>query len=193
MKNLFAVICLIVTSAFAVAQSSDKQRPPKPSDSNASLSPTLKLIQDKVNEQGEIRYTMTSKNTLSGETVQDKYAVETSNATADSRSCTLQVDARMVLNGKTQTQGRPVVQLREITSVTVKTQSQAIEERTAQAGVTQWKGNISPESYIIQAFQSGNLSGVFFFREQETANLVAKNISHVIELCGGKKKTFPVD
>ena len=193
LKNLLLGVCLIVAGTFSAAQDSSKPPSSKPASSNPSLDSTLKLIQKKVNEQGEIRYTMTSRNTVSGETVQDKYVVETSNATADAHSCTLRVDARMLLNGRTQAQGRPVVQFRDITSVAVKTQSQAIEEKTARAGVTQWKGKITPESYIVQAFQSDALSGMFFFREQETANLVAKNISRVIESCGGKKGVFPVN
>jgi hypothetical protein len=184
---------LIVSGTFLTAQDSNKPPSSKPGSSSPSLDSTLKLIRDKVNEQGEIRYTMTSRSTVSGETVQDKYIVETSNATADAHSCTLQVDARMLLNGRTQVQGRPVVQFRNITSVAVKTQSQAIEEKTAQAGVTQWKGKITPESYIVQAFQSDALSGMFFFREKETAILVAKNTSRVIELCGGKKGVFLVN
>ena len=57
-------------------------------------------------------------------------------------------------------------------------------------GVTQWTGTISPENYIVQAFQSGSLVSMFFFREQEMANLVAKDFSQVVELCGGKKATF---
>jgi hypothetical protein len=98
----------------------------------------------------------------------------------------------MLLNGKTRAQGRPTVQFRDITSVIVKTQSQAIGEKTAQAGVTQWKGKIAPESYIVQAFQADALAGMFFFREQETANSVAENMSRAIELCGGKKGTYPL-
>jgi len=31
---------------------------------------------------------------------------------------------------------------------------------------------------------------MFFFRDQETASLVAKDISRAVELCGGRKSTF---
>lgn len=189
MKNLVIIACWALIVSFAAAQNSNNSNPSNGSD-ESSLSSALKLIQDRVNKQGEIRYTMTSKNTASGETVQDKYVVETSNAVADVSSCSLRVDAHMTLNGKTQAQGRPVVSLRNTDSVIVKSQSQAIEEKTKQAGVTQWTGKISPESYIVQAFQSGALEGMFFFRDQETANLAAKDISRAVELCGGRKATF---
>jgi len=190
MKNRLVLVCFGLLASFAAAQNSNNPNSSNASDSKSSLGSTLKLIQDQVNKQGEIRFTMTSKNIASGETVQDKYVVETSNAVADASSCSLQVNARMVLNSITQAQGTPVVSIRNIDSVIVKSESQAIEEKTKQAGVKQWTGTISPESYIVQAFQSGGLVGMFFFRDQETANLVAKDISRVVELCGGRKATF---
>jgi hypothetical protein len=100
------------------------------------LNSTLKQIEGSVNDQGEIRYTMTSRNTVSGETVQDQYIVETSNAAADATSCTLQVDARMILNSKPQLQGRAALEFRNLDSVIVKSQSQAIDEKTKQSGVS---------------------------------------------------------
>ena len=128
---------------------------------------------------------MISENTIQGSSEEDQYAVETSHAVADPRSCTLQVDAHMSLNGKTQKQGRMGVGFRDITALRVKTQTQAIDERTAKAGVTGWKGRVVPESYIVQTFQGGNLSGIFFFRDEGTANRVAESISQAIRLCGG--------
>ena len=179
-------MCLALATTLAAGQDSHHARPASPSDTKPSLNSILKLIQDSVNDQGEIRYTMTSRNTASGETVEDQYLVETSNSAVDADSCTLQVDARMILNGKPQLQGRAALKFREIDSVVVKSQSQAIDERTKQSGATQWTGKISPESYMIQALQSGNLAGLLFFREQDTANVAAKNIGRAMELCRGK-------
>lgn len=173
-----------------LGQDSKKSPVAKTPGSSVSLEETLRLIKDKVNAQGEISYIMTSENLRSGGTVQDKYSVETSHARADSRSCRLEMDGRLVLNGVVQSQGHGEVPLKSITTIMVKTQSKAIEEQTARAGVTEWKGSVAPESYVLQTFQSGTLTGVFFFRDQETANLVAKNISRAVELCGGKKGTF---
>jgi hypothetical protein len=189
-KHLLLLVCLGLFVSFATGQNSSAPGSPNASDTKASLAATLKLIQVQVNKQGQIRYTMTSKSTASGETVQDKYLVETSNAVGDANSCSLQVDARMALNGVTQAQGRPVVTLRNIDAITVKSQSQAIEEKTKQAGVKKWTGTISPGNYMVQAFQSGGLAGMFFFRDQEAASLVAKDISRAVELCGGRKSTF---
>ena len=81
MKNLVIIACWALIVSFAAAQNSNNSNPSNGSD-ESSLSSALKLIQDRVNKQGEIRYTMTSKNTASGETVQDKYVVETSKMSA---------------------------------------------------------------------------------------------------------------
>jgi hypothetical protein len=89
MNSLPLVVCLIGAGTLAAAQNSSKSPLSKPSSSTPSLDSALMQIQNKVNAQGEIRYTMTSQNTVSGETVQDKYVVESSKAVADPRSCTL--------------------------------------------------------------------------------------------------------
>jgi hypothetical protein len=191
MKTALLGTCLCVVATLTAAQNSDRAKPAGSSEGKPTLASTLKLIQDSVNDQGEIRYTMTSKNTASGETVEDQYVVETSNAAGDASSCTLEVDARMVLNGKPQLQGRPAIDFRSIDSVFVKSQSEAIEERTKQAGV-QWTGKISPESYMIQAVSSGNLAGVLFFREKATANVAAKTIGRAVELCSGRAPAITV-
>jgi hypothetical protein len=186
MKKICGLIWLALTMAGGLAQPSGAPSQRAPGDS-ASLKTTMKLIEDKINEQGEIRYTMISQNTSNGGTVTDQYAVETSHAVADASTCTLQVDAHMVMNGKTQAQGRAGFRFRDLTRLAVKTQSQLIDERTAKAGVTGWKGKIAPESYVLQAFQSGSLSGLLFFRDQDAATVAGQAISRAIGLCGGGK------
>jgi hypothetical protein len=186
MKQACLMTCLAIATTVVAAQTSSSSS--AKSGTPASLAATLKLIQEKVNSQGEIRYTMISENTVQGGSVEDQYAVESSGAVANPRSCSLQVNARMSMNNKTQTQGRATVPFREITKVVVRTQSQVIEEKTARAGVTGWKGKITPDSYVVQTFQDGNLYGMFFFRDADAANLVAKSISQAIQLCGGKVK-----
>jgi hypothetical protein len=179
-QSIACCMALLVTAALAQSKAS-----PKPSPNTASLSVTLKLIQDKVNAQGEINYTMISESTVDGHTVEDRYTVETSHALADPTSCAMQVDAKMTMNGKTQRQGRAAIQFRDTTALAIKSQTIAIEEQSARAGVTAWKGKITPESFMIETFHSGSLSGILFFRERATAEDVGKAISQVVEQCGG--------
>ena len=184
MKRKSITYCMVlVVTALAQTKSS-------PPPNAASLSVTLKLIQDKVNAQGEIAYTMISESTANGHTVEDRYTVETSHTLADPTSCAMQVDAKMAMNGKTQRQGRAAIQFRDISGLAIKSQTFAIEEQSARAGVTAWKGKITPESFMIQTFHSGSLSGIVFFRERATAEDVGKAISRVVEQCGGAKITF---
>jgi hypothetical protein len=169
-QSITYVMALVVTAALAQTKSSPKPSP----NAAASLPVTLKLIQDKVNEQGEIRYTMMSESTVDGHTVEDRYTVETSHALADPTSCAMQVDAKMTMNGKTQRQGRATVEFRGTTGLAIKSQTNAIDEQSVRAGVTGWKGKITPESYMIQTFHSGSLAGILFFRERATAEDVGK-------------------
>jgi hypothetical protein len=168
------------------------QTPPssKPSLGVTSVPAALKSIQDQVNAQGEIKYTMISKSTGDGRTVEDHYTVETSHALIHPSSCSMEVDAKMTMNASTQRLGRVAILFRPITGIAVKSQTEAINEQSARAGVNAWTGKITPESYMVQTFHSGTLSGILFFREQGTAEEVAKAIGYVVEQCGGAKVTF---
>jgi hypothetical protein len=177
---------LLVICIFLAAACAQNERPSSAKSGPSTLATTLKQIQDKVNAQGEIRYTMISENSVQGGSAEDQYAIETSGAVADPRSCSIQVDVRMSMNGKTQSQGRATVPFRDLTDVDVRKQSQLIEEKTARAGITAWKGTIKPENYVVQMFQKGQLYGMFFFRDEDSAKLVATTVNQVIQLCGAK-------
>jgi hypothetical protein len=62
------------------------------------------------------------------------------------------------MNGKTQRQGHTAIPFREVTRIAVKSQTEAIDERSARAGVTEWKGKITPENYVVETFHSDTLS-----------------------------------
>jgi hypothetical protein len=91
------------------------------------------------------------------------------------------------MNGTTQSQGRAAIPFRDITRLAVKTQTQIIQERTMRMGMKSWAGHITPESYVIQAFRSGSLVGMLFFRDRDQAEAVAKAMSRATESCSGKK------
>jgi hypothetical protein len=174
---------LTLLASSAVAQN---QRPssPRSSDVSSPLHEAVKEIQNKVNEQGEIRYVVISQNLVKGETVEKRYTVET-HVVANAVACTLQISAHLTRDGQVQSHGRTTVQLREATTLAIKTETQLINERTARAGVRGWKGKVTPENYVLQVFRSGTLAGIFFFHDSQTADLVAMDMSRAIELCGG--------
>ena len=184
MKHSLALFCLILMTACATPQRPPVQ-PVKPPGPDNDLAATLKLIQDKINEQGEIRYTMVSENPARGVKIENKYAVKTGDAMADANACTLTFSAYMTQDGKVQSHGRDTVRLRDITALAVKSQSWLIGERTAMAGVTEWKGKISPESYALKTVRHGRTSGLFFFHTEDAANKVAEAMSRATKLCGG--------
>jgi hypothetical protein len=179
-----AVLCFLFLAAWAAAQRPAVQDA-KASASARDLAATLKLIQDKINEQGEIRYTMVSENPARGVRIENKYAVQTGHAVFDAGACTLTVEAHMIQDGKVQSRGRDTVRLRDVTALIVKTQSRLIRERTAMAGVTGWKGTVTPESYALETLHRGRMSGLLFFRTEATANQVAEAVARATKLCGG--------
>lgn len=183
-KVILLVLSAVLSIRFIGAQNVNV--PPKSKSANVAV--ILKRIQEKVNAQGEIRYAMVSENLVRGGTAEDQYVIETSGAVVHPSSCSIELNGRMAMNGKTQSQGRMMVPVRELTKIVVRTQTQLINERTARSGVTGWKGTIKPESYAVQAFQGASLDGMFFFRDEESANLVAKSLGQAVQLCGGQLK-----
>lgn len=172
-----------------VSLRAQKQRDsiPQSSELTGNAKATFESIAKKIDEQGEIKYVMTSRSINGGEPVTDSYEVQTWNSTFDLTNCELRVDSRMKLNGAIQSTVREVINLRRISRLLVVTQSQAIQERTAKAGVTDWKGSVSPESYVFEVFQSNGLYGILFFRTLDAANQVRKNMKLAMSLCGGNR------
>jgi hypothetical protein len=97
----------------------------------------------------------------------------------------MEVDVKMTMKGNTQRQGRCGYSVLPITEIAVRSQTEAIHEKSSRAGANERMGKITPENYMVQTFHSGALSGILFFREQATAEEVAKTISRVVEQCGG--------
>jgi hypothetical protein len=175
-------ILLLVFASWAMAQTS-AQKPPA---DNKNVTEALKVIQGKINEQGEIRYTMVSENAAKKLKVENKYAVQSGQALIDAAACTISVDVHMTKDGKTQTHGRDTVYIRDVTALVVQTQSRLIRQKTARMGIAGWVGKVSPESYVLQTMHSGRVSGMFFFRTEETANQTADAVARATKLCGGR-------
>jgi hypothetical protein len=78
------------------------------------------------------------------------------------------------------------VYIRDVTALVVQTQSRLIRQKTARMGIAGWVGKVFPESYVLQTMHSGRVSGMFFFRTQETANQMADAVARATKLCGGR-------
>jgi hypothetical protein len=187
MAKTLAILCLIVSVACAMAQK--PATPAAKAGDNKDLAATLKLIQNKINEQGEIRYTLVSENPGKGLRIKNKYAMQTGKALVDVSACTISVEAHMFKDGKLQTRGRDTVNVRDVTAMTVKSQTRMVREKTARVGISGWKGTVTPESYSLELRSHGRISGVFFFRTEEAANQVADAVGRTTRLCAGKSMT----
>src|SRR5580765_1723455 len=99
-KLIVLYFSILVTCLATWAAVQQPAQPAKASASSNDLAATLKLVQDKINEQGEIRYTMISENPARGVKVENKYAVLTGHAVADAGACTLSFSGYMKQDGK---------------------------------------------------------------------------------------------
>jgi len=151
------------------------------------LKDALTQIVDAVNKEGEIHYTMVARKVRTGETSKEEYVVQTHNATYDEKACSITVEGFMSRDGKEQSKGSAETHLRELSALAVKSQKQLIDERTARAGVSDWKGTVTPDSYGLQMLSNGRMSGILFFHKEETANAVAGHVARATSLCGGPR------
>ncbi len=229
-KILFASLFFAGT---ALGQVKDVPPPPKPVDNGPSLQVTMKFIQDKMNEQGDVGYVLTLNNN-SDFHVRVVYAM--SDVTADSTTCALHVNEKRKLEmdpgGRTgENSQSSTVPLKDIVSITVESEQDAMNRAAADSAHPENVTTCTPVTYDLtlkaakkDAFAVHTVSSSaskakkhhvkdesanepvpgtekvddksvqekrFIFRDEETADRVAKAITHAVELCGGGSAPEP--
>jgi len=228
---------LTPTLAFGFAFAASGQQQPvaplaKPGDSGPTLAETMRFIQEKLSEQGQVAWTETHSN-QPGITWR-KFAT-ISDVMADPAACTFYSTATLdtsadLTKGKIVKMGGKVVtaeDLRIHTVTTATTSAKQIEKITveslqdvenrsfAEAAHPEITWTVTPPIFYVRLSASnavfsahtstttGNQApvekdvtvktGGITFRDEETANKVAKAMVHAMELCGGgvtKKEPF---
>jgi len=216
--TLFLTVMLAATTALAQQSVPPplQPAPDKPATaSGPSLEVTLKFIQDKVNEQGRIVFVESSNNTVTGESSPPtEYSIETHVVIADpAGGLSFQESYKYPWGDQTNTWQ---LYFKDVAKLEVLSHADLVHRKVPgleyqvdppyfelfihlAAGKTvlihrravhtdkQWI-----KKYGITSEGDGNV-GEFslHFRDEETANRVAKAMIHAIELCGGGSKPEP--
>ncbi len=153
----------------------------------------MKFIQDKMNEQGKINYALyTHDNALGTDWPVYQISVEASNVVADPATCSITWHKTTTNNGAVNGNGDFSLDLRNVLSVEVSTSvKEAKREDTARGNPALDKRQDPP--YFVVLAQSLDNAGKtvgtpLFFSSEDTANRVAKAMTHAVELCGGGSK-----
>ena len=235
MKNfvsvLFAVTFCVLLSASAVAQQSVAP-PPKPANdapvaapaaSGPTLAETMKLIQEKLKEQGQVEFVETvSVQNQPSITIRFSVRRREDDVVADPAACTLHAAGTFDQSLVTSAEGKTVstenqhsdisgtLAFKDVEKITVEhildfsnrhfTES-GHPELTASAATPVFFVELSAAKTLFIRHESNTIGkqapvvtdkplkeAGLVFRDEETANRVAKAILHAVELCGGGQK-----
>jgi hypothetical protein len=200
----------VLLSALAFAQ--DVPPPPKPADEGPSLKVTMKFIQDKLNGHGEVNSVLTVSNSRNNSDVSTSISLTMSGADANPASCALSVTETWAQPGLRQDR-RIEFSFQEVEKLFVSSWADANNRRSAEGGNPGFTEEFAPSVFSLTVvMQEGKLLRVhihesdegrqaddsdlspspkredLIFREEETAQRVAKAMVHAVELCGGGNK-----
>ena len=185
MKYCFSLLFVaLLTASAAVAQVKDVPPPPKPADEGPSLEVTMKFIQEKMSEQGKMNYAAYLHDAVNGSDWVNQFTIEDNNVLANAATCHISYHYEATRGGEVVGGGDLGFDLKTVQNVTVMNREKDLDATNADAGHPTWSSKVSPMIWaLIVSRKTG--PNYMYFREEDTANRVAKAIVHAVELCGG--------
>ncbi|MGD0683023.1 MAG: hypothetical protein ABR990_13355 [Terracidiphilus sp.] len=192
MKNILRVVFVasfvVLLSSLAIAQTAVPP-PPMPADNGPSLAVTMQFIQDKMNEQGKINYTLNTHDNLKNEDWPVYYiSIEASNVVANPATCRITWHKVTTNGGKVGINGDFSLDLRNVLSFEVRTSTYEAKMEDTANGHPEIDKHQDPPYFAVTAKLKGNTETPLFFSSEEMANRIAKAMVHAVELCGGGSK-----
>jgi hypothetical protein len=203
---------------------------PKPADNGPSLETTMRFIQEKMNEQGQVGYIETNSNAPA---VTFRHLYRISDVLVDPVTCTLRTTESTfttidLAGGSTYSEGGKQVtgddllrhdvdttttSFKDVEKIEVESAEQFLNGHFAQRAHPEVTATVTPPNFVLVlnaskplfSFHRNDTRGnspahdsdiagkdhEFAFRDEETANRVAKAMVHAVELCGGGSKPEP--
>jgi len=188
MRNSFAAF-LFYGIAFTLYAQTAVPPPPQPADNGPSLAVTMQFIQDKMNEQGKIYYTLYTHDNSNGEDWPVyQISIEATNAVANPATCSITWHKVTTNGGKIGINGDYSLNLRDVLSIEVRTSTYEAKMEDTARGNPQIDKRQDPPYFAVTSRLKGNKETPLFFSSEEMANRVAKAMVHAVELCGGGNK-----
>jgi hypothetical protein len=192
MRIVSLFLTLVMATSTALTQQSVPPPPqpaldkPATSDNSPSLEVTMKFIQAKLNEIGQVNYTVTFLDAGGNFTGSSLMSVEKSHIVADAGKCQISYHAWVQVDRKKNQQSHSdeIILLRDVRNISVMKASQWIHEYGAGSSMPTGSIAVSPEMYFLIVRQIKSKEDRFAFDDEEMANRVAKALLHAVELCG---------
>jgi hypothetical protein len=209
-RFVFSASLGLMLCGIAIAQRSVAAAP-RPSDDEPSLAATLQFISDKINHEGRMDFIVTSQNTITGK------SEEPSKSSMEVKVIAVDPNGELTVKGVSQGIDPDskcaitfVLRFKDVQKLRVETDEDNMNSVAAKRGQPEIKFHVDPQVYVVAIdLNSGLVTGhrqflkndksvgddeVQFndpslkFRDEDTANRVAKAMIHAVELCGGGSK-----
>jgi hypothetical protein len=192
MKNILRVVfvvCFVVLLSIPAFTQTAVTPPPQPAVSGPSLAVTMQFIQDKMNEQGKIDYTLNTHDNSKGEDWPVyQISIEVTNAVADPAACRITWHKVTTNGGKVGIDKDFSLDLRTVLTLEVRTSTYEAKMEDTARGNPELDKRQYPPYWAVTSKLKGNTETPLFFSSEEMANRVAKAMVHAVELCGGGNK-----
>ncbi len=201
---LFASVC---------ASAQKAPQPPKPADEGPNLEVTMKFIQDKLTEQGTIHYALYTHDNLSGADTGTQVSFEVSSFTFDGCKYDFRSKWDISKNGDAPSGMHEDGSIEHFKSAEVRTAESWWNQELADEGSPSRTARAEPDVFVLSLVEGGwkkkeckengqevacpkpnlwsRMGHTWSFRDEDTANRVAKALVHAVELCGGGSKPEP--
>lgn len=187
MKTLRIILsiafCALLSTAFA-------QQPAAPasaaSDNGAQLAAAMQLVQDALNGQGRISYTLhTHDSSNNSDWPIYHITIEFTNVIADPASCRITWHKTTTNDGKVGIDRDFSLDLRTVMSFETRTSTQEAKAEDNANGLNELTKIQDPPYFVVTASSQGNTETPFFLKDEETRDNVAKALIRAMVLCGG--------
>jgi hypothetical protein len=219
MKRCLMTVCLAAVTVSAALAQQKKTAPalPKPDDNAPSLEVTAKFIQEKLADQGAMNYVLYVRNNQSGQNDSAQYSFEATSFNLDPAKCTFERHYKIGYNGGSLDGAWNITPLGSVKQLEVMPASNWWTQELADEGHPMKTARVEPSFFILSLghprrepgeycmskYPGGDrvacpdftwmdrLGMTWSFRDEDSANRVAKAIVHAVELCGGGSKPEP--
>jgi hypothetical protein len=186
MKTLRTTLSILAVGLIATISPSAQTAvapPPEPADSGPSLAVTMKFIQDKLNQQGEVTFVLRNLDAPQDDPAV-RYGQESNHVIADPAVCRISYHRHETMNEVIVAFDRDLwFDLRDVERLEVRTGQQHFKKV-----YPTYNYRTDPPIFVLVAREADNKEFEFNFTEEEMADRVAKAMVHAVELCGGGNK-----
>jgi TonB family protein len=157
--------------------------------SGSSLTATMQFVEEKLGESSRVSYTVYTHDNTYGKDSIDRRGVETSNIAADPASCRVSYHQKVTADNKVAADADDRFRVRDVMDVSVMTGEQYLMKLHGDSAEAPREENRfdPPIFYLVVRGAKYDLAW-FLFTDDDTANRVAKEMVHAVELCGGGNK-----